>query len=89
MDEDRRNRIQAYLVGTEGVSPEDARDFLDVLDASEDEDPDQHALLVDEIERRMAVTAAAVLAQAAGARETRATTSDVARLVRKARRVAG
>lgn len=89
MDEDRRNRIQAYLVGAEGVTDAEARDFLDVLDASEDEDPGQHAFILNEIERRMAASAASVLAQAALARETRATSSDVVRLINKVRRVTG
>jgi len=91
-----RDRRQDHLVRREGVAPEDADAFLDLLDLLQDSDPPFHAEMASELDGRMlrvasaeASTARAALARIALARDTRAGPSEVRALVDLAARAAG
>lgn len=93
----RRERHRRFLVEAEGVTGQEAEDFLAVLDAAEGENPEFHARFVRDLERRMEAHAVRVdvargdearrlLARVAGARDTRVGPLDAEALVEAARR---
>lgn len=93
---DERDLRLDHLVRREGVAPEDASAFLDVLEALEGSDPSFHADIAHELDGLVlragvadAARARSALERLASARDTRATPAEVRSLQALAGRVAG